>query len=144
MTSLSYGAPGVAAAAREVRIDKRMDGTVTVLSLRGDLDARTSPRAQADLSGLIPGGTPVLLDLAGVGYVSSAGLRTMLMVYRRAQSTGAAIALAGVSESLCTILSATGFLRFFRVAESVPEAIGVLRAPESPAPAGDREKGTGK
>jgi anti-sigma B factor antagonist len=111
-----------------MQVDKRMVDAVTVVSLTGDLDARTAPAAQQELSDIIPDGAPVLLDLSRVGYVSSAGLRMMLMAYRRAQQSGTTIALVGVPETLRTILSATGFLRFFEVAETIPEAISALES----------------
>jgi anti-sigma B factor antagonist len=146
MTSFSYGAPQVTTVSRndacrnEVRIDRQINGAVTVLSLNGDLDARTAPKAQADLSAFLPDGYPVLLDLAGIGYVSSAGLRALLMVYRKAQAKGTRIAITGASESLQTILSATGFLRFFQVARTIPEAIEALQS-TPPATAGVRAEG---
>ena len=111
-----------------MQLDKRMVDTVTIVSLTGDLDARTAPAAQQELSDVIPDGTPVLLDLSNVGYVSSAGLRMMLMAYRKAQQSCTPIALVGVPDALRTILSATGFLRFFDVAETIPEAISALES----------------
>ncbi|MGC9670551.1 STAS domain-containing protein [Planosporangium sp. 12N6] len=111
-----------------MRITKHVVDSVTVVGLIGELDARTAPLAQEQLSGALPDGTPALLDLSRVGYVSSAGLRTMLMVYRRAQRTGTPIVLVGASETLRGILSATGFLRFFEVASTIPGGIAALRA----------------
>jgi anti-sigma B factor antagonist len=110
-----------------IDVSKRTIDAVMVVSLAGELDARTAPVAHKSLSDVLPVRTPVLLDLTDMGYVSSAGLRTMLMVYREAQRIGTPIALAGVSATLRSVLSATGFLRFFRVADSVPEGIAVLQ-----------------
>ncbi len=111
-----------------MQITRRMVDSVTVVSLNGELDARTAPIAQERLSGALPDRTPVLLDLTEVRYVSSAGLRTMLMVYRQAQRMGTPIALVGVSVPLREILSATGFLRFFQVADTVSDGVAVLQA----------------
>jgi anti-sigma B factor antagonist len=110
-----------------VAISRRVVGAVTVVSLAGELDARTARVAHERLSGVLPIQAPVLLDLSQVHYVSSAGLRTMLMVYRQAQRMGTPIALVGVSSPLRSILSATGFLRFFRIVDSVPDGVAVLR-----------------
>lgn len=110
-----------------IDVSKRTVDTVTVVSLAGELDAQTAPVAHRSLSDVLPVRAPVLLDLTDLGYVSSAGLRTMLMVYREAQRIGTPIALAGVSDTLRRVLSATGFLRFFRVADNVPDGIAFLR-----------------
>src|SRR5918992_458324 len=90
----------------QVEVSKRMVDTVAVVSLVGELDARTAPAAQEQLANLLPVRAPVLLDLAEVQYVSSAGLRTLLMVYRQAQRMGNQIELVGVSPPLRSILSA--------------------------------------
>jgi anti-sigma B factor antagonist len=78
------------------------------------------------LSRVVPGQAPVLLDLSEVGYISSAGLRILLLAYRRAEQTGTPIALVGVSETLRDVLAATGFLRFFQVADSISDGVAAL------------------
>lgn len=110
-----------------MEVNERVVHAVTVVSLVGDLDARTAPAAQERLTGVLPVRTPVLLDLSGVGYISSAGLRTLLVTYRRAQGAGTPIALTGLSPTLWTVLSATGFLRFFHVVDSVPDGVAALQ-----------------
>lgn len=111
-----------------LRITTEVVDTVAVVSVIGDLDARTAPTAQRGLVSAMPEKTPVLLDLTEVRYISSAGLRTMLMVYRQAQRTGTPIALVGVSDALRAVLSATGFLRFFDVADSLTAGIAAIRS----------------
>jgi anti-sigma B factor antagonist len=103
-----------------------MVGSVAVLTLTGELDAQSAPATQVMLSRVMPGQTPVLLDLSEIRYISSAGLRTLLLAYRRAQRIGTPIALVGVSETLRGVLSATGFLRFFQVAESIRDGVAAL------------------
>jgi anti-sigma B factor antagonist len=138
MTGLSFGwqsveHPGDAGQHRRampgkdgISVNKRMVGSVAVLTLAGELDAHSAPATQVMLSRAMPGQTPVLLDLSEIRYISSAGLRTLLLAYRRAQRFGTPIALVGVSETLRGVLSATGFLRFFQVAESIPDGVAAL------------------
>ncbi|TDQ46900.1 STAS domain-containing protein [Actinorugispora endophytica] len=111
-----------------MEVKKRTVGEVTVVSVLGDLDGRSAPAAQDRLLGLIPSGGRVLIDMTGVPYMSSAGLRTMLLVYRRAQAVNGAIALAGVSPELRSVMSATGFLEFFTISDTVRRGIEELRA----------------
>ncbi|MEU3454725.1 STAS domain-containing protein [Micromonospora sp. NPDC006766] len=110
-----------------MQIAQRTLDSVTIVSLMGELDARTASIVQDRLVSGLSTSSAVLLDLAELRYVSSAGLRTMLMVYRQAQTKDVPIALVGVSHPLRGILSATGFLRFFQVVDSVTEGIAVLR-----------------
>lgn len=105
-------------------------GPVTVIGLTGQLDSRSAPAAQERILSLLPDSRPVLLDLTGVSYLSSAGLRTMLLVYRQARTVDSFIALVGLSAELRGVMAATGFLRFFVVADCVADALEIVRAAE--------------
>jgi anti-anti-sigma factor len=111
-----------------MQLAKYMQGDVTVIALDGRLDSGTAARVQQDLDALVPEGAPVLLDLSRVSYMSSAGLRVLLLVYRRAGDSGARIALAAVPRDAYEIMAATGFLDFFTVADSVADGVTALTA----------------
>lgn len=99
---------------------------ILVLKLIGDLDGRTAPVAQARILEILPSDERVLLDLSELGVVTSAGLRTMLLVYRQAQARNSTVGLVGLTSELHGILSATGFLAFFVVSDTVDDALSVL------------------
>jgi len=113
-----------------MRVATQQLGSVAVVSLSGDLDARTAPATRAQVSQVLARHSSVLLDLSDVAYVSSAGLRALLLLYRRVQATGGAIVLVGVPPALHTVLSATGFLGFFKIADTVTEGVDRLEADE--------------
>jgi anti-sigma B factor antagonist len=102
-----------------------VDG-VTVVALNGEMDGRSAALAD-QIGAALQDTREVVLDLSGVRYLSSAGLRVMLIVYRQAQCLGTRVAVIGLSSHLRTVMQATGFLRFFDVADSTPEAITMLR-----------------
>lgn len=104
-----------------------VDG-VTVAALHGELDGRTATEVQEKLLPITRPGILLLLDLQGVGYISSAGLRTLLMLYRRISNQGGEVVLAGLSESLRDMMAITGFLEFFTACDTFNEGIQVLRA----------------
>lgn len=112
-----------------MQIEPRDVGDVRVVALTGDLDGKSAPAAQERLLPLIPPSGNVLLDLSGVEYMSSAGLRMMLLVYRHAQSVSSRIALVGLSEDIQDTMSATGFLDFFVLSDSVDAGVQALAAP---------------
>ncbi|MZD04656.1 anti-sigma factor antagonist [Streptomyces sp. SID5785] len=91
----------------------------TVVALEGEINSTTSGGLQAQLLPLVTQGAAVLIDLTGISYISSAGLRTLLIVHRHAQQLEAGITLVGLSEEVSFVMSATGFLDFFRVAEDL-------------------------
>lgn len=112
-----------------MEISKRQAGDVLILSLSGDLDGRVPRETQREILQALPSGRRVLLDLAGLGVVTSAGLRTMLQIYRQAQTLDATVALVGLTDQLRNILTATGFLSFFTVGDSVEQGLARLGEP---------------
>jgi anti-sigma B factor antagonist len=113
-----------------MEIHQTVVDSVTVLSLVGDLDSRSAPAAQEQILPSLPANRQILLDLTGVPFVSSAGLRTMLLIYRQAQCLDSTVALVGLSTELMSVLAATGFLAFFVVADSIPAGVEALRQSE--------------
>jgi anti-anti-sigma factor len=66
-------------------ITNHEDG-IAVVTLSGRMDSATSPAADQELAATIGAGTPVLLDLSGLEYISSAGLRVLLKTAKQAQT----------------------------------------------------------
>jgi anti-sigma B factor antagonist len=96
-------------------LDLRDAVGATVVSISGELDASSSADLRDRLLPLIPDGGRLRLDLSGLSYISSAGLRTLLLVYRHAQSQGTAVTLAAMREEIRFVMAATGFLDLFDV-----------------------------
>ena len=109
-----------------MEVEKHMQGAVTVIALHGELDSGTAPKVQGQIGDLVPEKGQVLIDLTRTSYMSSAGLRVLLLVYRQAQANGARLALACAPPDVRAVMSATGFLNFFTVTDSVAEGVAVL------------------
>lgn len=69
-------------------LEPRLDGEALVLAPRGDLDIATAPRLAAALDELPGAARKVVVDLRGVTFVDSSGLRGLLLVRRRTQEGG--------------------------------------------------------
>jgi anti-sigma B factor antagonist len=109
-----------------IKVERSLTRSVTVITLTGELDARSSDLLHAHVATMMPAHSRVLLDLSGTEHVTSAGLRTLLLMYRQGKAQGNAVALVGVSAELRGILSATGFLDFFGVVDSASDGIDLL------------------
>jgi anti-sigma B factor antagonist len=110
-----------------MEISSRSADDAAVVTLQGELDGKTAPAAQQQIVPLIPTQGKIVLDMQQVGYMSSAGLRMMLLLYRQALARDTKIALAGLSEEIRDTMSATGFLDFFVVSDTVDEGLALLR-----------------
>jgi anti-sigma B factor antagonist len=102
-----------------MRLHKHMRGEITVITFDGSLDSGTAASVKADLEQLVPEAGTTVLDLSKMEYMSSVGLRVLLLAHRRAQSSGARIVLASLHPDVREVMNATGFLSFFDVVETV-------------------------
>ena len=98
-------------------------GGVTVVTVDGSIDSKTAPELQQKILEATAGTNMMVIDLSAVSFVSSAGLRVLLMVYRQVKSKDGKVILAGVSEEIKDVMSMTGFITFFELAETEAEAI---------------------
>jgi anti-sigma B factor antagonist len=101
---------------------------VHVVELSGELDANTSPVAQQKILPLATQGSRILLDLGGVSFMSSAGLRLLLSTYRQVASQKGSVALVGLTEDLKDTMSMTGFLSFFTIHETTKDGLQAMQS----------------
>ena len=64
--------------------------------------------------------------MTGVAYMSSAGLRMLLSLYRNISGNQGRIVLVGLSVELQDTMSMTGFLGYFTLADSVEAGLQAL------------------
>ena len=104
---------------------KTVDG-VMVVSLTGEISGRNAPDVQEQLLPLAQPGSRMLLNMSGVSYMSSAGLRTLLMLYRQINNQSGCVVLSNLQEMIQEMMSVTGFLDFFTAFGSEAEGIAAL------------------
>ena len=109
-----------------MRVENLIRGEVAVVVLSGILDSRTALSVQDGLDEVLAHHTLVLLDLSQMTYLSSAGLRVLLLLYRGAERTGVRVVLAGVAPDVYEVMTATGFADFFTMVDTVDDGLGVL------------------
>ncbi len=65
--------------------------------------------------------------MSGVSYISSAGLRALLMLYRQMAANDGRVALVGLPESIRDVMTVTGFLEFFDDYPTLEEGLNALQ-----------------
>jgi len=92
----------------------------TVLEISGSVDAATAPALQADAMGRVGAGeAKIALDVSGVDYMSSAGLRVLLMVFKALKATDGAMCLVNPSPFVSEVLDLSGFAGIIPVTKSL-------------------------
>lgn len=104
----------------EIRI-RETDGIKTA-AVAGSLDAHTSEQARIQLFQAIVPHSKVIVDLSKCAYISSAGLRVLLLTAKRAKSVSARVAYAAAIEEVADVLEMTGFDRLLDSAATAEEA----------------------
>lgn len=99
----------------------------SVVEIEGAIDGKTASEAQGKITPLLQPNSAVVLDMSKVNYMSSAGLRTLLLVYRQSTAQSAKLALVGLSEEVKDVMSMTGFLKFFTLCETLEEGLKAVR-----------------
>lgn len=84
-------------------------GDALTLTLTGRLDTSTAPQLQDVLMPSIEDNKQVVLDFSGIEYISSAGLRVLLMGAKAAKAAGGSQTLVNVSEDVMEVFALTGF-----------------------------------
>ena len=100
---------------------------ITVVEIVGDVDGKSAPEAQKQILPLIVPGGRILLDMTGVPYMSSAGLRMLLSAYRQATASKGYLVLVGLADEVRDTMSATGFLSYFITHPTVETGLEELR-----------------
>jgi anti-sigma B factor antagonist len=109
-----------------VQLDVRDYGGIVFIEPVGDIDGKTAPEFQETVLGLVQPSARIVLNLRRVAFMSSAGLRAVLLIYREAKSKAAKVVLAEVNSDIRASMSATGFLAFFVLCDRVPDSISVM------------------
>jgi stage II sporulation protein AA (anti-sigma F factor antagonist) len=104
------------------------EGDVVVATLAGRLASSSAPSAEEQLTGLIGSGAPRLaIDLSKLNYISSAGLRVLLVVARKVQQAHGKLALFGLAPGVHDVFSISGFDTIFTVRDDAAAALAAVR-----------------
>ena len=91
-----------------MKIEKKQDGGALVIALEGRLDTTTAPELERELKDSLGGITELTFDMARLDYISSAGLRVLLLAHKTMKKQGG-MKLINLSEIVREVLDVTGF-----------------------------------
>lgn len=90
-------------------IEKVVNGENAKIIVVGRLDTQTAPELEKEMDGIISNVKELVFDMAGLEYVSSAGLRVILKA-QKIMNTQGSMKLIGVNDSIMEVFDITGFL----------------------------------
>ncbi len=106
----------------EISTDKEKN--CTIVGVKGKIDAVTSPEFEKSLSDLINQGEKTLLmDLTGLEYISSAGLRSILSTAKKLKTMDGQMIFFGLQGSVKDVFRISGFGSIFKILDSRADAL---------------------
>lgn len=110
-----------------MEITKRKEKDVAIVAVSGRIDAITAPDFEKSLDELITAGDRVILiDLTALGYISSAGLRSILSSAKKLKALSGEILFTGLQGPVEEVFQISGFKSIFKIFSSEAEALGSM------------------
>lgn len=110
-----------------MHITKEHRSGVVVVSPEGRLDSVETPHLEEVVLGIIEGGeTRLVLDLSAVPYVSSRGLRAILLGAKKAAAGGGELTVSSLQIIVKKVIQAAGFQELIGIFETTDEAVTSL------------------
>ncbi len=107
-----------------MQISVKTANEVKVLAFEGRLDSQTSPDAQQQLTRLIEEGeTKILVNLEKLDYISSAGLRVLLVVAKQLKATDGELRICSLNEVVKEVFDISGFDMILPISASESDAL---------------------
>ena len=100
---------------------------VVVLSVDGRVDASNAATLEQRILAVIAGGeTRLVIDCARLEYMSSAGLRVLLIAAKRLSNTGQ-LGVASLNNQIRDVFDIAGFSSIFQIYRTQDEAVAALQ-----------------
>ncbi|HNQ80887.1 MAG: STAS domain-containing protein [Acidobacteriota bacterium] len=104
------------------------ESDVAVFSIIGHLDAVSSPELEGRLGTWFEEpGTRLVLDLNGLEYISSAGLRVILSAAKKMKARNGKLGLSRLQPRVREVFQVSGFSSIIPVFETLPAALDAVR-----------------
>jgi anti-anti-sigma factor len=111
-----------------MNIRHELDHDIAILLLEGRMDGTSAGGVEERFNELIQAGrTRFVIDLGSLSYISSAGLRIVLVAVKKTKAVQGRIIFAALTEQVKEILDMSGFLPLLETAPSRAEALNAMR-----------------
>jgi anti-sigma B factor antagonist len=110
----------------ELSVKSEIRKGIAVVTVSGRVDSVTAGALDEQLARIVHENNKMVLDLHGVTYLSSAGVRAIVRTLQSAQKAGGGVFLANVSDSVERVLETVGMLHLLRAFRTVDDALKAL------------------
>jgi len=110
-----------------MQISVRKEKNTSVVSVTGRMDAVTAPEFEKSLTELMSKGEKkFLVNLAGLEYISSAGLRSILVIAKQSKAGQGEVVFSGLRGPVEEVFKISGFHSSFKIFDSEEAALNQI------------------
>lgn len=110
----------------ELTVKSEIRKGAAVVTVSGRVDSITAGALDEQLAKIEHQNSKMVLDMHGVTYLSSAGVRAIVRALQSAKKAGGEVFLANVSDSVERVLETVGMLHLLRTFRTVDDALKAL------------------
>ena len=111
-----------------MQISTTLKDGISVTRISGRMDATTVSEFNEECQNLLKSGSGrIIIDLEGLEYISSAGLRGILTMGKACKAAGTALAFCSMQAMVADMFKLSGFTSILKVYPSLDEALAGMR-----------------
>ncbi len=110
-----------------MNVEHQVLDTVDIVSLSGRVDAQSAPGVNEDIVNILDQGqNKMLINFKGLEYISSAGLRVLIIIAKKLRASEGELALCSLDEKIYEVFDVSGFTAIFKIYDTQAEAMEAL------------------
>ena len=108
-------------------LQTKVENNAIIVAISGRLDAVTAPEYEKKIREMIDSGnSDFVVDFEKLDYISSAGLRALLLMAKLLKVKDGNVCFANVNGNVRSVFEMSGFTALFNIENSVAEALAAL------------------
>ena len=107
----------------EFSVKGKIIGNVSVAAVTGRVDSATAVTLDSELSKMAHANDRIVLDLSGIAYMSSAGVRAIVKIMQSTSKAGGGVKLTSVPQNVMDVFETVGMMQILQIYPSVDEAV---------------------
>lgn len=113
-----------------MNINTTENGEVKIIKIIGKLDGSSAEQAENEISKSLQNNVKLVMDMSECDYISSAGLRILLITGKELKNINGHAVLSGLVEDVKDVMEMTGFDHIFKNFKGIDEAIEAVKEGE--------------
>ncbi len=107
-----------------MEVSGRKEGQALIVEISGRMDASTASKFETTCNEWLEDGeNRLIVDFAGLEYISSAGLRSILSIGKKLKSRGGALSVCQMDGMVQEVFEISGFSSIFPAYDTIEDAL---------------------